>query len=655
MQPDGPDHMRAGVANPDTNSVTAAGMPMPQANAVVTGLALVAALYFGRAIFVPLALAILLTFLLAPPVRLLRSWHVGRVLSVVLVVCLAFVVIFGLGAVLGQQVAQLAEKLPEYQVTIAEKIRSFQGASNGTLQQASTILNDLRQQIAKPLDHSDAGPPSPTTGLPSAHTPIPVEIRQPEPGSLELLQRVLDPLLGPLATTGIIIVFVIFILLQREDLRDRVIKLFGSHDLKRTTAAIDDAARRLSRYFLAQTALNAVFGLLVGIGLAVIGVPSPVLWGILAMVLRFVPYIGAVIAAGFPLVLAAAVDPGWSMVLWTLALFLVLEPIVGQVVEPMLYGQSTGISPVAVVIAATFWTWLWGPIGLLLSTPLTVCLGVIGRHVDRLQFLDVLFGDRPPLSPAQSFYQRTLAGDADEAVAQAEIILEERSLSRYYDEVALRGLMLAQTDVRRGYLEDKWLAQIRTAVQEIVDDLEDYEDAEPDTGIVSPVFEDGTEGRPDLPVLSKETLRPEWRGQKPVLCIPGRSPLDVATGLMFVQLLEKHGIGARLEPQETLFSAQWFALDGGEVRFVCLAHLDMASGARIRHAIRRLRRRLPKATILAGIWGNDEMITGRDLHLELGADLFASSLRQAVSLCIAAAEAPAQDLSLAQREPGAAA
>ncbi len=641
----------------DSNSVAAAGVPIPQANVVVTGLALVAALYFGRAIFVPLALAVLLTFLLAPPVRLLRSWHVGRVFSVVLVVLLAFMVIFGLGAVLGQQVAQLAEKLPQYEITISDKIRSFQGASNSTLQQASTILKDLRQEISKPPDQPP-GPPGATAGLSPGRVPIPVEIRQPEPGPLELLQRILDPLLGPLATTGIIIIFVIFILLQREDLRDRVIKLFGSHDLQRTTAAIDDAARRLSRYFLAQTALNAVFGMVVGAGLAVIGVPSPVLWGILAMVLRFVPYVGAIIAAGFPLVLAAAVDPGWTMVLWTLALFLVLEPIVGQVIEPMLYGQSTGISPVAVVIAATFWTWLWGPIGLLLSTPMTVCLGVIGRHVDRLQFLDVLFGDRPPLSPAQSFYQRALADDADEAAAQAEVILTEMSLSRYYDDVVLRGLMLAQRDVRRGFLDDRGLAQIRAAVQEVVDDLDDYDDAEPETGIASPVVEEEEAARtrePELPVLSKENLRPGWRGEKPVLCVPGRSPLDVATAIMLVQLLEKHGIGARLVPQETLFSAQWFALDSGEVRFVCLAHLDVASGARIRHAVRRLRRRLSQATIMAGVWGHDEQAGGRDLHLELGADLYASSLRRAVSLCVAAATNPVEVVPAISGEPNAAA
>jgi predicted PurR-regulated permease PerM len=618
-------------ANPQSFEVQAAGVPALQPNVFVTGLALVATLYFGRTIFVPLALAVMLTFLLAPPVRLLRSWHFGRVPSVVVVVLLAFTVIFGLGAVLGEQVAQLAEKLPQYEITIGAKVRTFQGAANATLEQAFTILNNLREEIAAPIKapESAAGKSGDNAG--SVLAPVPVEIRQPELGPLQMLERVLDPLLGPLTTTGIIIIFVIFILLQREDLRDRLIKLAGSHDLHRTTAAIDDAAQRLSRYFLAQTALNAVFGVVVGVGLALIGVPSPVLWGILAMILRFVPYIGAFIAAAFPLALAAAVDPGWTKVLWTLGLFLVIEPITGQVIEPMLYGQSTGISPVAVVVAATFWTWLWGPIGLLLSTPLTVCLGVIGRHVDRLQFLDVLFGDRPPLSPAQSFYQRTLAGDADEAVLQAEAILKEKSLSRYYDEVAMQGLRLAQIDFKRGLLKDRLLVQIKNAVDELVEDLDDYDDVEPNAPPASVVGDGDTVPKPAVaPVVVGDDLRPEFQHEASVLCVFGRSPLDAAAGAMLVQLLTKHGVRARLEHLDALFSSHLSSLENREVRMVCITQLDGAGGgARLRHAIRRLRRRFPTATILAGMWG--------EASSDLGADLYAASLREAVGMCVLSA------------------
>ena len=293
---------------------------------------------------------------------------------------------------------------------------------------------------------------------------------------MESLQSLISPLLHPLATTGIIVIFVIFILLQREDLRNRLIRLAGSHDLQRTTAALDDAASRLSRLFLIQLLLNGSFGIIIGTGLWLIGVPSAILWGILAAVLRFVPYIGAAIAAAFPLALAVAVDPTWSMLLWTLALFVVVEPIVGHVIEPMVYGHSTGLSPVAVVASATFWTALWGPIGLVLATPLTVCLVVLGRHVESLEFLDVMFGDRPALSPPEIFYQRMLAGDPTEASEKAEEFLKERSLSSYYDEVALKGLQLAQADAERGALDHGRLTKIRDAVSEFASNISEQDD-----------------------------------------------------------------------------------------------------------------------------------------------------------------------------------
>ena len=253
----------------------------------------------------------------------------------------------------------------------------------------------------------------------------------------------------------------IFILLQREDLRDRMIRLFGSSDLHRTTVAMNDAARRLSRYLLTQLAVNAAFGVIIGTGLAFIGIPSPVMWGVLGALLRFVPYIGAPLSAVMPLTLAAAVDPGWSTLLWTAALYLVVEPIMGQVVEPLVYGHSTGLSPFAVVVAATFWTWLWGPIGLILSTPLTLCLVVLGRHVARLEFLDVLLGDRPALTPVESFYQRMLAGDPDEVHDHAEVLLKQLSLASYYDDVALEGLRLAVIDAERGVLTPGHLERIK--------------------------------------------------------------------------------------------------------------------------------------------------------------------------------------------------
>src|SRR5712672_1705518 len=443
--------------------------------AAILAFIIITTLYFGREIFVPIALAILLSFVLAPLVGVLQRIRMPRGLAVVSVVILAFVLIFAMGSLLATQLTQLAGDLPRYQSTISEKIQSFRDtkAGRGTLERASDMLKDLSKELDKPKDVASPRMPSSIVG-PNASgppTPVPVEVRQPDPGALESLRTLISPLIHPPATTGIIIIFVIFILLQREDLRNRLIRLAGSHDLQRTTAALDDAAGRLSRLFLFQLLLNGAFGIIIGTGLWLIGLPSAIWWGILAAVLRFVPYIGATIAAAFPLALAVAVDPSWSMLLWTIALFLVVEPIVGHVIEPMVFGHSTGLSPVAVVASATFWTALWGPIGLVLATPLTVCLVVLGRHVERLEFLDVMFGDRPALSPPEIFYQRMLAGDPTEAAEKAEEFLKERSLASYYDEVALKGLQLAQADAERGALDKERLTKIRDAVGEFASDL----------------------------------------------------------------------------------------------------------------------------------------------------------------------------------------
>ena len=298
-------------------------------------------------------------------------------------------------------------------------------------------------------------------------------MRQPEPKGLESIANLVRPLLSPLGTTALAVLFLIFVLLQREDIRDRFLRLAGTADLQRSTAALDDAASRLSRFFLMQTIMNTGFGIFIGDGLWLIGVPNAVLWGILAGLMRFVPFVGPIIAAIFPVALAAAVDPGWSMVLATAALFVVAVPLAGHVIEPVLYGQLTGLSPVAIVVSTLFWALLWGPIGLLLATPLTVCLVVLGRHIDVLEFIEVLLGDEPALEPEERFYQRLLADDSTEATDQAEKQLKEQTLSAYYDSVPMKALALAQADAAHGKLPaDKQLA-IRDTMSEIVDDLAD--------------------------------------------------------------------------------------------------------------------------------------------------------------------------------------
>src|ERR1700676_3834236 len=600
--------MRSGIRQPfkarTTEELTA--LLSAVATAIIAVIT-IATLYFGREIFVPIALAILLSLALAPLVGILQRIRVPRGLAVVSVVLLAFAFIFAMGSLLATQLTQLAGDLPRYQSTISEKIQSFRDtkAGRGTLERASDMLKDLGKELDKPKEAPSgrASSSNVSANAPGPQTPVPVEVRQPDPGALESLRTLISPLVHPLATTGIIIIFVIFILLQREDLRNRLIRLAGSYDLQRTTAALDDAAERLSRLFLIQLLLNGTFGVIIGVGLWLIGIPSAILWGILAAVLRFVPYIGAAIAAAFPLALAVAVDPSWSMLLWTLALFLVVEPIVGHVIEPMVYGHSTGLSPVAVVVSATFWTALWGPIGLVLATPLTVCMVVLGRHVERLEFLDVMFGDRPALSPPEMFYQRMLAGDPTEAAGKAEEFLKEKSLSSYFDEVALKGLQLAQIDAKRGTLDQARMTKIRDAVTEFASDLSTQDDSIPD--VASPTMDAeaaaAVEAVPDaaissnLPVVQKADLPLHWQGESPVLCMAGRTSLDEAAAVLFAQISNAHGLAARGQPADALSTKNIGRLETVGVAIVCLSYLDASSPAHSRYSVRRLRRKLPKA------------------------------------------------------------
>jgi len=619
------------------------------AGAVVAAI-IIGALYVGREVFIPIALAILLSFVLAPLVRLLQRLRVPRAAAVLLVVLSAFAGIFAIGGLIASELSQLAGDLPRYEFTMQEKIRSLRGttAATGTLQRAGEVLQDLQQELNRPQPGS-----APETRSPGQEgKPIPVEVRQPPPTALESLVALISPLLRPLTTSGIVAIFVVFILLQREDLRNRFIKLAGSHDLQKTTAALDDGGRRLSRLFLFQLGLNALFGLVIGLGLWIIGIPNPVLWGILGGVLRFVPYVGAVISAIFPLVLAAAVDPGWAKLLWTAGLFLVVEPLVGQVIEPLVYGHSTGLSPVAVIASATFWTALWGPIGLVLATPLTVCLVVLGRYVENFKFLEVMLSDRPPLSPPELFYQRMLAGDPDEAGEKAEEFLKERSLLAYYDEVALPGLKLAQNDLLRGTLKREQTEKIKAAVNELLDDLRDEEEKPPegattrDAEAAAAIEAGPEEENTNLPVLSAPDLKQGWQSRTPILCVAGRGPLDEAAAAILAQLLERHGLSARVEPADAIASPNVFRLETEGIALVCVSYLDNSSIASMRYAIRRMRRKVPDAIMLLGCWTDSDP---RHLQETVKADEAVTTLNAALAYAIRAATGSSGPLD---REPG---
>ena len=623
--------------------VRPANAPPQSAPFVIAAIA-VAALYFGRELFVPLALAILLSFILAPIAVTLRRWHVGRVLSVVLSVLLAMAIFATLGTVVTMQVTRLAGELPRYEYTIRDKVQRVQGAFSrtGLVENASTVLKGVNKELEKPAEDEKTKSQGSTTKTEEPPKPMPVEVHQPPPTAVESLNNFIGPLLKPLTVAGIVLVFVVFILLQREDLRDRTIRLFGARDLQRSTAALNDAAYRLSRYFLTQLALNTVFGTVVAIGLFVIGVPNAMLWGIVAALMRFVPYVGGFIAAGGPALLAIAVDPGWSMAVSTLALFAVAEPFMGQVVEPWVYGHSTGVSSLAIIVAAMFWTLLWGPVGLLLSTPLTVCLVVLGRHVDQLQFLDVLLGDRPALAPEQTFYQRLLAGDPIEIADQAEASLQSKSLLEYYDDVALKGLVLAQKDVKDGLLDAAGQAGIIHTIGHVIEDLDEHPDAPPPEPAAVPVADEEEEGGPKSkespvpPVLQPDELARGWDREAPVLCVAGTNELDEAAAAILAQLLRKRGIGARVISWK---EGQLLPIERNELRaarLICLSLLDPSATNAARYLAKRVRRQTD-AIILIGLWSARPDRANGGAAKGLGADRIATSFKQALAEIVDAA------------------
>ena len=602
---------------------------------LAVGVVVIAALYFGRDVLVPVMLAILLALILAPLVSLLRRIRLGRFPSVIVAVLLAVGVLGFVGTVIGGQVAGLANDAPRYVSNIRTKVASIRDSPLGQL---PTTLGRLSRQVG--------GEPSVPARLSADEpaAPVPVEVRAPPASPFETVRALLAPVVGPLETLLIVFVIAIFILLQREDLRDRMIRLLGSRDLHRTTTAMDEAAARLSRYFLTQLALNAAFGLAVAAGLYFIGVPSPILWGILAGLMRFVPYIGVFIAAIPPIILAAAAGPDWSMAIAVTVLFGVSEPVMGYVVEPLIYGRSTGLSPAAIVIAAIFWTWLWGPIGLILSTPLTLCLVVLGRHVDRLEFLDVLLGDRPALTPPESFYQRMLADDPDEALDQAEALLKQRSLSSYYDEVALEGLELAANDFARGAVSPKQLEVVREAARELIVDLATHDDVEPppdDHCSLPPSLAERAMPRAPAPDERAEAspLPEAWRREGTVLCIAARGPLDDVAAAIMAQLLVKHGVGGVALSHASATRQQIGELPNAQVLMICICGVAMSGNpSYLRFMVRRLRERLPGVPILVGRWQADPDAANSSIDdgADLG-DIRASSIANAVSACVEAA------------------
>jgi predicted PurR-regulated permease PerM len=663
----------------------------------------VAALYFAQEVLIPLALAILFSFLLGPLVRMLERRGFGRVPAVAIVVLAALGIVTVLTWITTVQVINLVDRAPEYQGEIVDKVRSFRqrfGKSGGTVDKISKVMEAAeRAATSQPATaptttpaasttttatDSAGGPDSgpspleqavanPTEALgrqiasaPPEHSPpigtrrdnpiwvAPVE--KPEP-YFATAKAYLAPVLGPIGTAGLVVVFVIFMLLQREDLRDRMIRLVGKGQIHVTTTALDDAASRISRYLMAQAIVNGTYGIAISIGLWAIGYfvggqsfPSFVLWGLLCALLRFIPYIGPWVAAAFPLTLSLAVYHGFGVFLGVLALFVIIELASNNLMEPWLYGASTGMSTVAILVSAVFWTWLWGAIGLLLATPLTVCLVVIGKYVPQLQFLDILLGDEPSLEPPARVYQRLLALDQEEAAELAQTYLTESgSLERVYDDVLLPALAMAEQDRHKGKIDEEREAFINQSMRDMIDELGDAAQvldehragndvkeaaaatvalakgqagaaaAPAPTGAAkSGPNDNGKSAKASVQVSGAATVGAELEagrstisGERPMLpkgctinvvCLPARDEGDDIANAMLVQLLALRGYCAYGIPVAALASEMMEAVEKRQAHVVVVSALPPGAVSYSRYLCKRLHARYPEMLMAVGLW-----------------------------------------------------
>ncbi len=432
---------------------------------MITGIIL-AILYLGRSVLIPLALAVMLSLLVAPLVGALRRLRVGRTSSVLVAVVALAVSCMSVAAALGTQVLRIAESLPQYESNVQRKLKSLEEVTVGPLLRLTDETSRLienRESAAAPPAHARDDEGSLPAALPG------VAVLEPEYGSrpLQLLWKLLTTVWHPIQFAGIVFLVLIFVLLEHESLRDRFIRIAGATDIRSATLALNDAGERLSRYFVSQFVVNLGFGLAIWLSLSVLRLPQALLCGILAAALRFVPYVGVAIAALFAAVLALAVDPGWSLAVSTVSVLILLDIIVGQLVEPHLYGHATGVSPLSVVVGAIFWSWLWGPAGLLLSTPLTLCLLVAGRHMKGLGFLELLLGNAQPMTMPHRFYQRALSADPYEIIANAREFLKHASLAAYCDRVMIPALHLARLDAEAGATVGDQQLKIRRVIVDV--------------------------------------------------------------------------------------------------------------------------------------------------------------------------------------------
>lgn len=557
----------------------------------------IAALYFGRQVFIPLALALVLSFLLTPMVMALEKLRLGRVPAVFLVTLLSFALI---GIVMWGAAGPLVEilsELPSYQENLDTKIHALHARKDGNLSKATATVEALNKELSAVPGEITARAQNKASAR-----PLPVQVTAPQSSLIQELRELLGPLTGPIETAAIVVIFTLFMLVQREDLRNRLIRLAGRGQLSLMTQALDDAAQRLSRYLMLQFLVNACYGLSFGLALHFIGVPHASLFGVLGVILRFVPYIGTLIGAAFPVAMSLAVFPGWGHAASAFGVFVVLELTVSNILEPLLYGAHTGISSLAILVAAVFWAMLWGPVGLILSTPLTVCLMVLGRHVPQLKFLEIVLGDEPVLPPEQHFYQRLLALDQEEARTIAETYLKDHPLEVLYESVLIPALKLAEQDYSTGDVDDDTRRFIFRTTKELVEELgETLEESD------LPRSADAGEVR--LRITATSTAE--------IACVPAREGADELATTMLVQVLSQAGHRVHefgTASIENLASE----LSPAALRIVILSAIPPFSVNQARLLCRRLRKNISNLELVVGLWNFEGGATAAQERLGAG-------------------------------------
>jgi predicted PurR-regulated permease PerM/methylmalonyl-CoA mutase cobalamin-binding subunit len=582
-------------------------------------------LYVGRQLLIPLALAAMLTFLVAPLVGYIERW-IGRIAAVLIVVAMLFSVVGGVGWLLTRQLIDLAAKLPDYQTNIDNRLHAIRLPTGGAFGRFSHSVSELQKQspdsLEQPANATGSVPETKATtaarsrNVPAGQQPMPVRIVESQSRLPGILHSAATGLLGPLGTAGLVFVLVIFMLLKREDLRGRIIRLIGQGRISATTRAMDDAGSRVARYLTMQLLVNVGFGSCIAIGLYFIGVPNAALWGTFAAIMRFVPYVGVWIAAAVPVLISFAVSTSWLSPLLTLGLFVVLELINFNALEPWLYGSRTGVSSVALIIAAVFWTWLWGPIGLVLAIPLTVCVAVMGRHVPKLQFLSVLLSEERALAPHEECYHRLLAFGLDEANDLAESYAKSNSLASLYDSVLIPTVTLAEMDAQRDELGPEQRSAIHRHIHDLIEDLGSAAPSK------SQLEADNTAEHTPFPLSSPKCC---------VLCVPARAYRDELAGAMLVQLLRQQDFDAE-NASAALSSSELLEMAAkSDPEAICISVVAPSTLIHARYLSAKLRAQLPHAKIVVGIWGATENMAGAEERLRSsGADEVVVSLAEAV-------------------------